>query len=139
MNKREFVWAAGAASASAVGVPAAALASGTAHGGEALAPRRPVADDHGLASWQGRIGESFSVFGTAAPIHLSLRRVDAHGTSCERTEQFSLVFERQGPALADGTQVLAQPHAAPQALYLVQGGSSESGMPLLRADCSRLI
>jgi hypothetical protein len=139
MNKREFVWAAGVAAASGAGVPAAALARGTAHCGEAIASRGPTGDDHGLARWQGRIGESFAVFGTAAPVQLSLHRVDVHGTSCGRTEQFSLVFGRQGPPLADGTQVLAQSGAAPRALYLVQGGSNEAGVPLLRADCSRLI
>jgi hypothetical protein len=139
MNKREFVRAAGAAAASGVGVHAAALASPTARSGATHSPRGPVGDDHGLARWQGRVGESFDVFGTAAPVQLRLQRVEGHGTSCERTEQFSLVFERQGPALADGTQVLAQPGAAPRALYLVQGGSDEAGAPLLRADCSRLI
>jgi hypothetical protein len=97
-----------------------------------------VSDDRAAATWQRRVGERFSVFGAATPVQLALQRVDVHPASCAQTEQYSLVFEVQGPALADGAQVLQQAGTPPRALYLVQGGTAEGGAPLLRADCCHL-
>jgi hypothetical protein len=139
MNKREFVWAAGAAAASGAVVPAVAMAHGAACAGVTHASPASANAEHGLADWQARVGERYAVFGIAKPVQLTLSRVDVHAASCARTEQFSLVFERHGAALADGTQVLAQGGSAPLALYLVQSGTGESGVPLLRADCNQLI
>ena len=126
MNKREFVRAAGAAAAFGAGLPAMAATPSPEASGD-------------MAAWQQRVGERFALYGTASPVTLSLARVQAHASTCSRTEQFSLIFEVQGPVPTDGTQVLRQAGARPSALYLVQGGAAADGTRLMRADCSQLV
>ena len=132
MNKREFMWSAGASAL--VGCSGSALAASGATGATAQRAPVPLAT---LAGWRGRIGERFDVMGGGAGSAIELHRVQVHKAAAG-TEQFTLVFSVIGAALAAGTQVLRQPGQAPLALFLDQAGQAASGAALLRADCCHL-
>jgi hypothetical protein len=118
MNKREFMLAGGGA-----------LVAGSAWAELTDADRT---DPTGLQAWQRRLGERLAVVGAAVPTALVLRDVKVHA-GAGPLQQFTLVFERHGMALAAGTRLLQPANGTALALYLDAAGTDATRQPLMRA------